>query len=455
MTKQFRDPIYGYINIPKEYVEEFIDTTIFQRLRRIEQTSMRVLYPTAHHDRFSHSLGVYFLGRMAFQNIEKNSRSRYTDVDWNVYSKSFEIACLLHDCGHSPFSHTFEKQYIEGRQSEIEGRILNKFDDENFAIDWENCSPAPHEMISALVVLEYYNESINRLGGNACLVARMIMGCKHYHADSTKKKIENVIITLLNGTGIDVDSLDYIQRDSWASGTSNVNIDYNRLLASIQICEHDGSLKLAFGKQVLSVVDNVLNGRNFLYKWIYSHHKVNYEQSLLAHIVNQLSADIRKKIFSIDAFFDIQHHDGEIIFAPTDDDVIHLVKKFTHGSEILNEFLSHKHKYKAAWKTFFEFNEIYCVGYSNDEKMKIKRKLDAGVLADKYGVDWVKCIEVKPKIKAFPVGVIYIRAENSLVDITNISALRNEDLYYFIPYIKTELLPRKDEIIQDIKQLRN
>ena len=58
--KIFRDPIYGYISVSEDYCKKFIDTPIFQRLRRIEQTSMRVLFPSARHDRFVHSIGVYY-----------------------------------------------------------------------------------------------------------------------------------------------------------------------------------------------------------------------------------------------------------------------------------------------------------------------------------------------------------------------------------------------------------
>jgi HD superfamily phosphohydrolase len=57
-VKRFRDPVHGYITVPTVYCEKFIDSELFQRLRRIEQTSMRVLFPAAHHDRFAHSLGV-------------------------------------------------------------------------------------------------------------------------------------------------------------------------------------------------------------------------------------------------------------------------------------------------------------------------------------------------------------------------------------------------------------
>ena len=63
-TKQFKDPIYGYVEIPRNYVSEIIDTAEFQRLRRIIQTSYSPLYPSAIHNRFVHSIGVYHLGHI-------------------------------------------------------------------------------------------------------------------------------------------------------------------------------------------------------------------------------------------------------------------------------------------------------------------------------------------------------------------------------------------------------
>ena len=60
--KVFKDSVHGYINVPQCFVEHLIDTEVFQRLRNIDQTGMRVLYPNAKHDRFGHSLGVFHLG---------------------------------------------------------------------------------------------------------------------------------------------------------------------------------------------------------------------------------------------------------------------------------------------------------------------------------------------------------------------------------------------------------
>ncbi len=70
--KLFRDPVHGYISVPVKYCEDFIDTPIFQRLRFIEQTSMRPLYPSAHHDRFAHSLGVFHLASLMFNYLQEN-----------------------------------------------------------------------------------------------------------------------------------------------------------------------------------------------------------------------------------------------------------------------------------------------------------------------------------------------------------------------------------------------
>ena len=73
---------------------------------------MRPLYPSAHHDRFVHSLGVYYLARLAFHHIKENTDTK--DISSDVldhYKPLFLVAALMHDCGHAPFSHTFEEFY--------------------------------------------------------------------------------------------------------------------------------------------------------------------------------------------------------------------------------------------------------------------------------------------------------------------------------------------------------
>ena len=113
--KIFKDSVHGYIQIPETIVKYIIDTQLFQRLRCIEQTSMRILYPAARHDRFIHSLGVYYLGAKAFSSFrvktEKNDALKFGKDWWDKHYILFSLACLLHDCAHAPFSHTYEFIY--------------------------------------------------------------------------------------------------------------------------------------------------------------------------------------------------------------------------------------------------------------------------------------------------------------------------------------------------------
>ena len=95
VEKVFKDNIHGYIPVPQSLVKEFIDTEIFQRLRYIEQTGMRTLYPSARHDRFIHSLGTYYLGRKAVENLRQNVKRDYNtiydDAFWEKYSFLFSF----------------------------------------------------------------------------------------------------------------------------------------------------------------------------------------------------------------------------------------------------------------------------------------------------------------------------------------------------------------------------
>ena len=86
--KVIKDNVHGYINIPVEYFDKIIDTDLFQRLRDIEQTDMRTLYPSARHDRFIHSLGVFHLGSKAFQAFKKNVQSVYDGKYYYLGSKA-------------------------------------------------------------------------------------------------------------------------------------------------------------------------------------------------------------------------------------------------------------------------------------------------------------------------------------------------------------------------------
>lgn len=280
--KIFKDSVHGYIQVPQCFVEHLIDTEIFQRLRNIDQTGMRVLYPNAKHDRFGHSLGVFHLGCKAVDALLENF---YNDDYWNIRSDSrklvfwaknkvlFLIACLLHDIGHAPFSHSLENIVLDN--SEGDSRFLQRLVNElNRREDWgetigENqIKAASHEEIGAFFVMERMEGAVEQVFDDLirmnypsagtdnilyaehysyqpvmdkeafqrdiCFIARMILGLK-YTGFEPEKQIRNCFIELLNGSNFDVDKLDYVIRDTQMSGISNINVDVERLLGSVCI----------------------------------------------------------------------------------------------------------------------------------------------------------------------------------------------------------------------------
>jgi HD superfamily phosphohydrolase len=275
-TKSFMDNVHGYIRIPKLFVQHIIDSNEFQRLRGIEQTGMKILYPSARHDRFSHSLGVYHLGSIAVDFLLNNfkdsphwkirsNNTRY--VFWAKNKLLFLIACLLHDIGHSPFSHSLERFYNIDPGSDLFAALGNDLKLENQIFELSKCSE--HERMSAEIIIsseslwririktifdglitEKYPEAVETAEGeydkpfptladdslneeDFHFIARMILGIK-YKNPKPELQVKNCFIELLNGN-IDVDKLDYIARDTKMSGIGNVTLDMDRLLGALTI----------------------------------------------------------------------------------------------------------------------------------------------------------------------------------------------------------------------------
>lgn len=270
--KVIKDSVHGYIYIDKMICEKIIDTDTFQRLRRIEQTSMRCLYPAASHDRFIHSIGVYNLSQIALKSIGENIKQnaeKLNDVvpepaERKKINFCFGMAAILHDVGHAPFSHTLEEFFgiesLEDAEDTDNARIRRKrnlikklcdeircykkdigIDDDQIekedtilSVDLSSANPAPHEIMSALVVLRVFKKAIVEIAVDQQLdskvsfelIARCITGAQYKEKSTFGKETgySNCIIRLLNST-IDIDKLDYISRDSNISGYDNVKID--------------------------------------------------------------------------------------------------------------------------------------------------------------------------------------------------------------------------------------
>lgn len=374
--KQFKDPIYGYVKIPANYVNNIIDSAEFQRLRRIVQTSYSPLYSAAVHNRFIHSIGVYHLGTIAaksvFADLEKVDSVEF-DVDLKRIKEVFLLACLLHDVGHAPFSHTGEKYYLDenGGYSELHNKLTSFVNTESFKNDIpENSkSAAPHEIMSAIVALKCFDEYFQN-DFEKELFVRCITGYK-YSENSLLKSIYNCIITLLNSKVIDVDRLDYLIRDAYFTGFETVNIDYARLLSSLTIVIENNKASLGYNKNAISVIENVIYAHDAERKWIQTHPIVLYDMYIIQHVIDNLnkriSASNDEKLFSLESLSLEGHtlNNSLEISLLCDDDIVHLLKK-NKQDPLCMEYFSRKDRRHPLWKSESEYKAYISLRFGSD-----------------------------------------------------------------------------------------
>jgi len=480
--KIFKDPVHGYIDIPCLFCQSFIDTPIFQRLRFIEQTGMRVLFPSAHHDRFSHSLGVYHLGKSAFQYFSENIRQDNclgeTQLKKFLQLKdTFLVACLMHDCGHAPFSHTFESEYNKKSAGEEQGgacaTILKISSDAKLAEDLKYCeAPSPHEFCSAILLYEDYEKGAKELGIDINLAVRMILGCQ-YHSDTTMlTKLKNALISLLNSATIDVDKIDYILRDSWASGISNRDIDTHRLLSALTISKKGGiKHRLAFKKSALSVIGAVIEGRNHLYRWVYNHHKVVYCQSVIENAVKKKLAQVLcpdnpdeflNKFFSLDAFRNHVDIGREKFLLPTDGDLNYLLKKYIKKIKQAEEYLYHAHRI-SLWKSAEEFDVLF-PGMTNCQISSMfdkgKKQLFKDLKINSIKEDDIMIVRPSARLISIEPNDLLVEIEGHCESYDKIydksasssgQITKNLELNFFYIYVDSRLSNYRDEIIKKLR----
>ena len=228
-SKFFRDPIHGYIEVDGDFIE-IVDSSLFQRLRRIRQLAFTdLVYHGAEHSRFGHSLGAYHLA--------SGIANKFGIKDSQIKNE-FRLAALLHDIGHPPCSHAFE--------AVVEDLHMN----------------GKHEAYTEAIIRHTeIGDKIVDLGLSKDTIAKLIRG-------RYIEKPESSYLNELISSELDVDRLDYLLRDSYYCGVPYGKYDLQRLL--LGITTKNG--KVVVEEKARHATENFILSRFWMYTQVYTHH---------------------------------------------------------------------------------------------------------------------------------------------------------------------------------------
>jgi HD superfamily phosphohydrolase len=238
--KLFNDPVYGFVSIAYETVFDLIEHPYFQRLRNIKQLGLtHLVYPGALHTRFHHALGAMHLMGIALETL-KNKGVVITEEE----AEGVTIAILLHDIGHGPFSHALESCIVPGVQ---------------------------HEALSVLIM-----HRLNKYFNGKLTLAIAIF----------ENKYEKKFLHQLVSSQLDMDRLDYLNRDSFYTGVSEGVIGFDRILKMLQVVNDE----LVVEEKGIYSIEKFLISRRLMYWQVYLHKTVIAAEQLLVKIFQRAKA---------------------------------------------------------------------------------------------------------------------------------------------------------------------
>ena len=235
--KIFNDPVYGFVTIPTEFLFDLIEHPYFQRLRRIQQLGLTgFVYPGALHTRFHHALGAMHLMSLALRTL-KDKGVKISAAE----GEAALAAILLHDVGHGPLSHALETTIFQD---------------------------VPHEQLS-LFLMQRLNKEF---GGKLDLAIEMFRG-------TYKRPFFHQLVS----SQLDMDRLDYLNRDSFYTGVEEGRPGADRLIKMLRVHNE----RLVLEEKAIYSVENFLVSRRLMYWQVYLHKTVTSAEQMVIRTVQR------------------------------------------------------------------------------------------------------------------------------------------------------------------------
>jgi HD superfamily phosphohydrolase len=279
-TGEITDPVHQYIRF-SDVERELVDTPVFQRLRRIRQLAgAHLVYPSAQHSRFEHSLGTMHVAGYAGETLLTKG---YLDDEDLV--QELRLAALLHDIGHGPFSHLFE-EVLEAR-----------------------CKTSHEDMGRKIISYSEVSDIVRKYGYNSSDICKLSFG-------ESNVKFFNEIIA----GGLSADSMDYLSRDGFFTGVEYGKIDYHRLISSFEIVSNG---HLAINRSALYSFESMLISRYEMFKAVYFHKTVRSAEVMLLHSMTLADEEMGLTDTSLKNYLDL-----------TDEATLERICSLKNGNEI-------------------------------------------------------------------------------------------------------------------------
>ncbi|OFY46517.1 MAG: phosphohydrolase [Bacteroidetes bacterium RBG_13_44_24] len=235
--KIINDPVYGFINIPGDFIFDVIEHPWFQRLRNIKQLGLTsFVYPGAVHSRFQHCLGALHLMDLSLKTLKSKGVEISPEEE-----EAAQIAIILHDSGHGPFSHALETSIITG---------------------------ISHEDLS-LLMMRKMNEFYS---GKLSLAIEIFQGTYH------RKFLHELIAGQM-----DMDRLDYLRRDSFFTGVIEGSVGSDRIIRMLNVVGDS----LVIDEKGIYSLEKFLIARRLMYWQVYMHKTVLSSENLLVKILKR------------------------------------------------------------------------------------------------------------------------------------------------------------------------